>query len=1163
MSRVEIMRQGRRGALEKRLLGAMFCIVSTAAGQLNQNCVVSVLNRTAQVNADGSWVLPNVPANFGLVRARATCVNNGITTFGQSALFSLAANGVVNLPHVQLGNNSPIPTSVSITAPGTTLNTAGATVQLSVTASYASGPSQDITQASTGTQYNISNSAIATISANGLVTAVSTGTVVVQAVNEGTAGIISIQVVLAGVSHGGIPDSWAIAHGLDPNDPAMPAEDPDHDGLTNLQEFQAGTDPQNPDTDGDGLTDGQEVLLYHTSPLLASSDGSGIPDGIEVQTGTLGGSLASKLSKALSSLSVTPTTFVLDVNSIQGLASQQLTVTGNLIDGKTTVDLTSTATGTNYSSSDLTICNFGSPDGNVFAGNSGPCTVTITNNGFKTTASVTVNSFTPTDLSFVSIPGFANGVAVNGNYAYVAAGAAGLQVVSVSSRTSPSIVASLSLGGNSNGIRLLGNLAYIAGGSAGLQVVDVTNPLAPVLRGTLSTGGNALNLAVYGNTAYVANGSNLFLANVTNPAAMMQIGTLALSGTIQGVDVDPAHKLAVVAAGPAGIYVVDLSNPAAPVLVGSTSTGDARQVAIRSPYAFVADYDNSTTSVNIATPAAPAVLSHITDPNLGGFLQDIVLSGSFALGADVKFFNGIPITDISNPLQLLSRAILNFTQRDDNGMGIAADGNYAYLVTEHSNLNKFGTSGDSRLYIGQYLALQDLKGIPPTASITSPAVGSTVIQGSILPITVNATDDVAVGAVNFLVNGQVVFTATAAPYQFNYAVPTGITSLTLGATAVDLGANVGTATSVTVNVIPDPGTTAQGHVVDTSNNPVASATVVCSGVSGISASDGSFSIASVPTVSGVVACIASATSAGLALSGAASAIPVPGGTTSVGNIVISGGTPLTYLAGSSFADLSSVFDSTVKPTLPPPSSFIPTNSGVVFTGNYLQIGVNAQGSLVYNGVGLQFDPTGHGGPFKPDVIYQGTVRDVYGIRFNYGASSFFGYGGCNNSQNDGNVTVASFGVYQDPTINAARSVTQYGPLQVTTVTTLRPNDRYVNIDVVITNTGTGPISNLLFSRSVDFDVEVPVNGFTNFFDVFTSPGGGTIIGAGALSLPEYYGLGTAATFAVADGETFAYFDPSVFRNLDPNGTAFDSSASFVFSVASIDPGSSVHLTSKR
>jgi len=48
------------------------------------------------------------------------------------------------------------------------------------------------------------------------------------------------------------------------------------------------------------------------------------------------------------------------------------------------------------------------------------------------------------------------------------------------------------------------------------------------------------------------------------------------------------------------------------------------------------------------------------------------------------------------------------------------------------------------------------------------------------------------------------------PYQFNFKVPTGISSLTIGATAVDFGGNIGAATNVVVNVIPDPLTTAVG-----------------------------------------------------------------------------------------------------------------------------------------------------------------------------------------------------------------------------------------------------------------------------------------------------------------------------------------------------------------
>src|SRR4030095_10352835 len=37
-------------------------------------------------------------------------------------------------------------------------------------------------------------------------------------------------------------------------------DDTDGDGATLVQEFQAGTDPTNPDTDGDGIPDGQDTI---------------------------------------------------------------------------------------------------------------------------------------------------------------------------------------------------------------------------------------------------------------------------------------------------------------------------------------------------------------------------------------------------------------------------------------------------------------------------------------------------------------------------------------------------------------------------------------------------------------------------------------------------------------------------------------------------------------------------------------------------------------------------------------------------------------------------------------------------------------------------------------------------------------------------------------
>lgn len=243
------------------------------------------------------------------------------------------------------------------------------------------------------------------------------------------------------------------------------------------------------------------------------------------------------------------------------------------------------------------------------------------------------------------LPGMVKDIALRGNYAYVAAGEAGLRIIDVSNPTAPSEVGFADTPWIATSIALAENFAYIADDWTGLRIIDIADPANPVEVGAYDTPGQAFSVAVAGNMAYVTDGEGLRILDVSDPTTPTDVSFQFVWGTAYGVAV--AGNYAYVSEGGLssdGLRVINIANPAEPVVVGSVDTdGYSNNVTVVGNYAYVISYSYGLRIINVANPAEPVVVGSIETP---GYTEGLAVAGNFAYVA--ANFRGLRIINVAN-----------------------------------------------------------------------------------------------------------------------------------------------------------------------------------------------------------------------------------------------------------------------------------------------------------------------------------------------------------------------------------------------------------------------------------------------------------------------------------------------------------------------------------
>ena len=209
------------------------------------------------------------------------------------------------------------------------------------------------------------------------------------------------------------------------------------------------------------------------------------------------------------------------------------------------------------------------------------------------------------------------------------------------------------IGGDVKAVAVISNKLCYGEGPA-FVVADVSNSAAPVERGRIALPNTIFHIAIRSNIAYAAAGNaGLYAIDISNPASPAIRGLYDTEGGAYGVAV--ISNTVYVADNTYGIQIFDASNPAMLQRHAYLPfAGRARRISAGiisgRRYAFVAEDDIATRIVDVTVPSAPVEITNIVARSGDGFTDVKVVGTNLYLTGDSSSGWIYNVSNPSNPL---------------------------------------------------------------------------------------------------------------------------------------------------------------------------------------------------------------------------------------------------------------------------------------------------------------------------------------------------------------------------------------------------------------------------------------------------------------------------------------------------------------------------------